>query len=105
MVDKAEVAASFQQAVVDILVSKSIQATLDKGYRTLVLCGGVSANSMLRKTAQEEADKNHISLYYPPLALCTDNAAMIGSAGFFRWQDGKVDSLALSAKPNLKIGD
>lgn len=103
--DKADVAASFQKAVVDILVQKSIHATLDKGYDTLVLCGGVSANSALRETAQKMASEHGIKVYYPPVELCTDNAAMIGASGYYRYMDGMLSDLDLNAKPNLKIGE
>lgn len=101
---KADVAASFQQAVVDILVQKSIQAAVDKNYHALVLSGGVSANSALRQRAKEAAEANGIKLYYPPLHLCTDNAAMIGSSGYYRYVNQKTSDLDLNAKPNLKIG-
>ncbi|MDO4710782.1 MAG: tRNA (adenosine(37)-N6)-threonylcarbamoyltransferase complex transferase subunit TsaD [Peptostreptococcaceae bacterium] len=103
--DKAEVAASFQKAVVDILVQKSIRATIDKGYEALVLCGGVSANSALREVAEQEAKENRIKLYYPPLSLCTDNAAMIGASGYYRYITGGSSDIDLNAKPNLKIGE
>lgn len=103
--DKRDVAASFQQAVVDILVQKSIQATLAKGYKSLVLCGGVSANSALRKTAEQAAKEQGIELYYPPLSLCTDNAAMIGASGYYRLNNGQLSNLDLNARPNLKIGE
>lgn len=103
--DKADIAASFQQAVVDILVQKSIQATLEKGYSSLVLCGGVSANTALRKTATQAAKEHGIKLYYPPLVLCTDNAAMIGSSAYYRYMSEGGMDIDLNAKPNLKIGE
>lgn len=99
-----DIACSFQETVVDILLHKALKAVEEKGYDALVLSGGVSANTRLRERMKEECDNRGWKAYYPPLSLCTDNAAMIASAGYYRFLDGKISSLSLSAKPNLKIG-
>lgn len=100
-----DVAASFQEAVVDVLVQKSIKAVKEYGYDKLIICGGVSANSHLRELAQKSCDENNIKLYYPSIKLCTDNAAMIGSSGYYRYIEEGEAKLSISAKPNLKIGE
>lgn len=102
---KEDVAASFQEAVVEVLVQKSIKAVKEYNYDKLIICGGVSANSQLRNLAKKFCDENEIKLYYPSIELCTDNAAMIGASGYYRYIDGEISSLSLSAKPNLKIGE
>lgn len=102
--NKADIAASFQKAVVETLVYKTVKAAKDKGYDKVVLSGGVSANSALRSAMDDECKKQNINLYYPPLNLCTDNAAMIGSCGYFMYKEGYVSDMKLNAKPNLKIG-
>lgn len=100
---KADLAASFQEAVVDVLVDKAIQAALGKGVKHLYLAGGVSANSRLRQRLQQASSEAGLTLHYPPLILCTDNAAMIACAGFFRWQHGSLAGLDLNASPNLPL--
>lgn len=102
---RADIAASFQHAVVDILVHKTVKAVKDRGYGCVVLSGGVSANSALRKVMEERCDKEGLRLYYPPLGLCTDNAAMIGSCAYYRYIEGHTSDMYLNAKPNLKIGE
>lgn len=97
-----DVCASFQHAVVEVLKIKAEQALKMTGYKTLVLAGGVAANSSLRATLGKIEG---IQLYYPPMGLCTDNAAMIGSAGYYAAQAGHRGTLHTNAVPNLKIGE
>ena len=104
-VPKADLAASFQQAVVDVLVTKVVSAAKDKGVNNILLSGGVAANSQLRKELEEELAQNNKQLYYPETRICTDNAAMIASAGYFNWQQNKEKaSYSLNAEPNLQLG-
>lgn len=99
-----DVAASFQKAVVDVLVERTIMAARDLNIKKIALAGGVSANSELRCKFMRVCDDENIKLYYPPIELCTDNAAMIGSAAYYDFVDGKVADLTLNAYPNLPIG-
>lgn len=99
-----DVAASFQEAVVEVLSTKAIKAALDKNYKTITLAGGVACNSALREKITEMAKNHDIEIKYPSLVLCTDNAAMIGCAGYYSYINGRRDNMALNAVPNLKIG-
>ncbi|WXR60707.1 tRNA (adenosine(37)-N6)-threonylcarbamoyltransferase complex transferase subunit TsaD [Peptostreptococcaceae bacterium AGR-M142] len=99
-----DVCASFQKAVVDVLSQKAIKACKDKNYNTLVLAGGVAANSKLRNQLLNISKKNNIKLSYPDINLCTDNAAMIGSCGYYNFINNKISDQGLNAVPNLKIG-
>ncbi len=98
-----DLAASFQQAVADVLVFKVIKACKDKNIKTLALAGGVSANSFLRETMQNDCDKEGIKLCIPSLKLCTDNAAMIGCAGYYEYLKGNFADLDLNAYPGLRL--
>ncbi|MFR4987476.1 MAG: tRNA (adenosine(37)-N6)-threonylcarbamoyltransferase complex transferase subunit TsaD [Lachnospirales bacterium] len=98
-----DLAASFQQAVSDVLVFKTIKACKENNIKILTLAGGVSANSFLRKSMQDACDKEGIKLCVPSLKLCTDNAAMIGCAGYYEFIKGNFASLDLNAYPNLKL--
>ena len=80
----ADVAASFQQAVVEVLVTKGLMAANRTGHRKMVLAGGVAANSLLRRLLDQACQEAGIDLYYPSMDLCTDNAAMIGCAAYYR---------------------
>ena len=104
-VNKADVAASFQQAVVDVLADHTIQAALDHGVKTVALAGGVAANSLLRETMKERAEAKGLTFNCPELIYCTDNGAMIASAGYFEYEAGRRADLYLNAVPNLKIGE
>ena len=99
-----DIAASYQEAIVDVLVEKSVRACMGKELKTLVLAGGVAANSRLREKLEQTAAKNGIDVKYPPIDLCTDNAAMIGCAAYYDYKNGRVSGLDLNAVPNLKIG-
>lgn len=100
-----DLAASFQQAVADILVFKSIKACKDFNINKLALAGGVSANSFLRESIKNACNKQNIELFIPNINLCTDNAAMIGCAAYFEYIKGNFASLDLNAYPSLKLGE
>ncbi len=102
-INAADVAASFQEAVVDVLVDKSLMALKNYNMNTLVLAGGVAANSRLRERLMAAAQTESFNYYAPSLKLCTDNAAMIGCAAYYTADLTKPVDLALNAVPSLKL--
>ena len=100
-----DVAASFQEAVVDVIVARSILAAKEYGVKSIALAGGVAANSGIRKGLEKACKENELDLYYPSIGYCTDNAAMIGAAGYYEYINGTRHGLDLNAIPNLKIGE
>ena len=102
-VNKADVAASFQQAVVDVLKDNVLLTCKKKNVKTIAIAGGVASNSTLRETLTNAASKRGLEVLFPAPILCTDNAAMIGSAAYFNFINGKISDLNLNAKPNLKL--
>ncbi len=98
-----DVAASFQAAVIEVIVKKAMEAAQDRKQDKLVLAGGVAANSKLRRDLQEECNKHGIKLYVPDPVLCTDNAAMIACAAYYKYQKEGADDLYLDAYPSLAI--
>lgn len=103
-VNRADVAASFQYAVIDVLTTHAIHAVKESGMNKLAIAGGVASNSSLRKNLQEACEKEGIQFYHPSPIYCTDNAAMIGVAGYYAFCNGVRHGLDLNAVPNLKIG-
>lgn len=101
--NKADLAASFEKAVTDVLIENSIKGCEELGLNTIALAGGVSANSYIRDRFEKLEETNGIKVYYPQPILCTDNAAMIASAGYFNYINGNTSKLDLNAIPNLKI--
>jgi N6-L-threonylcarbamoyladenine synthase len=101
--DTADVAASFRQAVVDVLVTRARRAAADVGARALCLAGGVAANALLRSTVEEVCAEDGIGAFLPSRALCTDNAAMVATAGWWRLRHGDASPLTLGADPNLRL--
>lgn len=99
----ADVAASFQAAVIDVLVTKAIAAALTKAVPVLYVAGGVAANSSLRQKLTEAAQVHGLEVRFPPLKLCTDNAAMIAAAGYHYWRAGKFAGLDLNATANSPL--
>lgn len=104
VINQSDLAASFQQAIVDVLTTKAVSAALEYNAKTIILAGGVAANSRLRSELEKEAAPSGISIKYPPLILCTDNAAMVACAGYFKYLRGDFAPLSLNAVAGLKLG-
>lgn len=100
-----DLAASFQHAVVQVLVEHAIQGTKAQGFSRLALAGGVASNSALRAALKESCRQEGIKLYYPSPIYCTDNGAMIGAAGYYEFIKGKRSGWDLNAVPSLKLGE
>lgn len=103
--DPADIAASFQKAVVEVLVEKSMQAAEDYSMRKFAIAGGVASNTALRMAMEAACAKRGIQFYHPSPIYCTDNAAMIGAAGFYEYLAGTRHGWDLNAVPNLKLGE
>ncbi len=101
----ADVAASFQKAVVDVLVEHALEAVEKYGLKKFAIAGGVASNSTLRATFEQACKERDIAFYHPSPILCTDNAAMIGAAGYYEYIAGARSGLDLNAVPNLKLGE
>jgi N6-L-threonylcarbamoyladenine synthase len=99
-----DVCASFQQAVVEVLVNNTLQAARLKKVGRVALAGGVAANSKLRAGMKKAVEQAGMEMFYPKPVLCTDNAAMIGAAAYYEFMRGHVSGLDLNAIPNLKLG-
>ena len=103
-INKADLAASFEKNVAEALVDNAKKAIIRTKMDKIVLAGGVSANTFIRKKFDELSEEKNIKIYYPELKLCTDNGAMIASAGYYEFINGKVSGLDLNAIPNLTLG-
>lgn len=103
--NQADVAASFQKAVTDVLVENTMKAAKEYNISKLALAGGVASNSALRSAMTKACENQGIDLFYPSPILCTDNAAMIGAAAYFEFIAGTRHGLELNAIPNLKLGE
>ncbi len=99
-----DIAASFQQAVIEVLVEKSIRLAKERDSNKIVMAGGVAANEGLRNMMEQRGGKEeNIEILYPSRILCTDNAAMIGSAAYFNYIKGQVSDYYLNVVPNLEL--
>ena len=101
--NKADLAVSFEKAVTEVLIENTLNAAKELNINKIALAGGVSANSYIRGKFLELEKTNNMKIYYPELILCTDNAAMIASAGYYNFINGITSDLELNAVPNLKI--
>ena len=104
-VNRADVAASFQKAVCDVLVEHAMIAVKESGLNKFAIAGGVASNSALRAAFEKACAERDIEFYHPSPIFCTDNAAMIGVAAYYEFIAGKRDGLDLNAVPNLKLGE
>jgi N6-L-threonylcarbamoyladenine synthase len=101
----ADISASFQKAAVDVLVDHTMGAASVTGTQNVCIAGGVAANKFLRKNFEIACSKADIQLFYPPIKLCTDNAAMIASSAYFSYIENEFAPLNLNAVPGLKLGE
>ena len=104
-INRADIAASFQKAVIDVLVGHALEAVEKYGFSKFAIAGGVASNSSLRSAFEKECRERDITFYHPSPALCTDNAAMIGTAAYYEYKKGIRSGLDLNAIPNLKLGE
>lgn len=104
-VNRADVAASFQKSVIDVLVEHSLNAVKEYGFDKFAIAGGVASNSSLRAAFETECGKRDIAFYHPSPIFCTDNAAMIGVAGYYEYIKGSRSGYDLNAVPNLRLGE
>ncbi len=104
-VNEADIAASFQKAVVDVLSGKALALIREKKYTKFALAGGVASNSALREAMKEVCSREDVGFYCPSPVFCTDNAAMIACAGYYEYMNGVRSGLDLNAVPNLKLGE
>ena len=103
--NEADIAASFQKAVVGVLVDHTMKAAKDYGIKKVAIAGGVACNSALRQAMEDACQKRGYKFYRPSPILCTDNAAMIGAAGYYEYKKGVRHGWDLNAVPNLKLGE
>ena len=103
--NQADIAASFQKAVTDVLVENAMRAVDEYGMKKLAIAGGVASNSTLRQAMKDACKKKRIEFYYPSPIFCTDNAAMIGVAAYYEYLKGTRHGWDLNAVPNLKLGE
>ena len=105
IINDADLAASFQKAVCDVLVEHAIRAAKEYGFDKLAIAGGVASNSTLRASMEKACAENQIQFYHPSPIFCTDNAAMIGAAAYYEFLAGTRHGWDLNAVPNLKLGE
>lgn len=104
-VNSADLAASFQKAVVDVLVDHTMLAARDYGMDKVAIAGGVASNGTLREAMRKACQERNFRFYHPSPIFCTDNAAMIGVAAYYEYQKGTRHGWDLNAIPNLKLGE
>ena len=104
-VNQADIAASFQKAVTDVLVEHAMMAVEEFQVHKFAIAGGVASNNTLRSGMKAACEKRNVEFYHPSPIFCTDNAAMIGTAAYYEYLAGKCDGWDLNAVPNLKLGE